>query len=105
MFGDERASAKEMSLFFYVDSGTGLSGFRDNETGDARAYVQSPPPPSDFCKPQHYWVSSQTSNFSTIGQSVLEIWRWGVRVRTCGCTPPMTCGRHLINNLQPTYQI
>ena len=42
MFGDERASAKEISLFFCVTSMSGLSGFRDNETGDARANVQSP---------------------------------------------------------------
>ena len=43
MFGDERASAKEMGKFIFgVDSMSGLSGFRDNETGDARANVQSP---------------------------------------------------------------
>ena len=41
MFGDERASAKEMSVFG-VASMSGLSGFRDNETGNARANVQSP---------------------------------------------------------------
>ena len=39
MFGDERASAKEP---VFVTSMSGLSGFRDNETGDARANVQSP---------------------------------------------------------------
>ena len=43
MFGDERASAKEMDKFvFGVASMSGLSGFRDNETGGARANVQSP---------------------------------------------------------------
>ena len=42
MFGDERARAKEVSLFLMRLQGTGFSGFRDNETGDARAYVQSP---------------------------------------------------------------
>ena len=42
MFGDERASAKEIGNFvFGVASISGLSGFRDNETGDARANVQS----------------------------------------------------------------
>ena len=44
MFGDERASAKEISLFFYVASVPGLSGFRDSETGHARANVVTPPP-------------------------------------------------------------
>ena len=43
MFSDERASAKEISLFFFgAAPEAGLSGFRDNETGDARACVQSP---------------------------------------------------------------
>ena len=42
MFGDERARPKEISLFFGVASMSRLSGFRDNETGDARANVQSP---------------------------------------------------------------
>ena len=49
MFGDERASAKEINTYvFGVASGTGLSGSRDNETGDARANVLSPvtPPPT-----------------------------------------------------------
>ena len=31
-----------MKPVFGATSGTGLSGFRDNETGDVRAYVQSP---------------------------------------------------------------
>ena len=44
MFGDERASAKEIGKFvFGVASMSGLSGFRDNETGDARANVVTPP--------------------------------------------------------------
>ena len=47
MFGDERASAKEIGkVVFCVASMSGLSGFRDNETADARANVQSPPPPT-----------------------------------------------------------
>ena len=47
MFGDERASAKEINLFLGAAPEVGLSGFRDNETGDARAYVHcavTPPP-------------------------------------------------------------
>ena len=43
MFGDERASVKEIGKFvFGLASMSGLSGFRDNETGDARANVESP---------------------------------------------------------------
>ena len=94
MLGDERASAKEISLFFCVTSMSGLSGFQDNETGDARANVQSP-----HLRPftsRNYWVSSHTSNFSTVGQSqilaqlVNRFLRYGdwVHVRTCRDAPP-----------------
>ena len=76
MFGDERASAKEISLFF-VTSMSGLSGFRDNETGDARANVQSPH--LRLFISRSYLVSSHTSNFSTVGQSDPEIRRLGAR--------------------------
>ena len=41
MCGDVRASQKEMSVFV-VASMSRLSSFRDNETGDARANVQTP---------------------------------------------------------------
>ena len=49
MFDDEQASAKEP--VFGVASATGLSGFRDNETGEARTYVQSP----------HLWLLQTSS--------------------------------------------
>ena len=43
MFGDERCEReRDKPVFFCVNSMSGLSGFRDNETGDARANVQSP---------------------------------------------------------------
>ena len=43
MFGDQRASAKEIGKFvFGVASMPGLSSFRDNEIAGARANVQSP---------------------------------------------------------------
>ena len=73
MFGDERASAKEKNLFW--------CGFRDRAQRFPRqrnwrctcVCALCSHLISDFCKPHHYWVPSQTSNFSTIGQSVLEI--------------------------------
>ena len=34
--------ARKDKPVFGATSGTGLSGFRDNETGDVRAYVQFP---------------------------------------------------------------
>ena len=76
MFGDERASAKEIGKFvFGVASMSGLSGFRDNETADARANVQSPHLRLFYIS--NYWVCSHTSNFSTIGHSDPETRRWG----------------------------
>ena len=82
MFGDERASAKEIT-FFCVTSMSGLSGFRDNETGDARANVQSPHLRHFISR--NYWVSSHTSNFSTVGQSDPEIQRLGARAHVQRC--------------------
>ena len=81
MFGDERASAKEISLFF-VTSMSGLSGFRDNETGDARANVQS-----DFL----YLVTiGSLATYQILAQLVNRILRYGdwVHVRTCRDAPP-----------------
>ena len=52
----------------------GISGFRDNETGHARANVFTPPPALVNLVTIG---SSHTSNFSTIGHSDPEIQRWG----------------------------
>ena len=105
MFGDERASAKEISLFLCdFNIASGLSGFRDNETGDARANVQSHH--LRLFISRNYWVSSHISNFSPVGQSDPEIRRWGARAHVQRFpTSPMTCGRHLLSDPQPTYQI
>ena len=75
MFGDERASAKEISLFFGVASMPGLSGFRDNETGHARANVVTPPPTLVNLVTIGSLATHQI--FSTIGHSDPEIRRWG----------------------------
>ena len=92
MFGDERASAKEISLFLVRLQGQGSAV---SETTKLETHVRMcSHPTSDFCKLHHYWVPSQASNFSTIGQSVLEIRRWGVHVRTCRATQQMTCIKH-----------
>ena len=89
MFGVERASAKEITLFLLLLQGQGLAVCK---TTKLETHVRMcSHTTSEFCKPHHYWFSSQTSNFSTIGQSVLEIWRWGVHVRTCRDTQLMTC--------------
>ena len=74
---------------FGVASMPGLSGFRDNETGQARANVVTPPP-----------ILAQ------LATRILRYGDGGARAHVQRCpTPPMTCGKHLLNDLQPTYQI
>ena len=103
MFGDEQASAKEINLFLMRLQGQGSVV---SETTKLEMHVRMcSHSTSDFCKPYHYWVSSPASNFSTIGQSVLQIRRWGVHVRTCRGTQLMTCVKHLGNDFKPTHQI
>ena len=100
MFGDERASAKEINLFLMRLQGQGSAV---SETTKLETHVRMcSHSTSDFCKPHHYWVSSPTSNFSTIGLSVLEIRRWGVHVRTCRGAQLMTCVKHLSNDSKAT---
>ena len=43
-------------------------------------------------------------NFNTIGQTVPEIQKRGVHVRTCKDTLPMNCVKHPVHDPQPTYQ-
>ena len=113
MFGDERASPKEISLFLVWLQ---CQGWAVSEITKLETHVRMcGHPTSDFCKSRNYWASNHTSNFSKIVQSDPEIRRWegrGVHVRTCRSahvqrcpTPPMTCGKHVLSDLQPTYQI
>ena len=88
MFGDERASPKEIGKsVFGVASISRLSGFRDNETGDARANVQSLPPPT--------LVNLVTIGFLTTHQILAKLFNrilryrdGGLHVRTCRDAPP-----------------
>ena len=51
----------------------------------------------DLCKARIYWAPSHTQNLNAIFPTVCEIWKRGVHVRTCRCTPPQTCRKHLSN--------
>ena len=104
MFGDERASAKDISLFFGEAFMLGLSGFRDNETGHAHANVVIPPPTL-----VNLVTIGSLATHQILAQLATRILRYGdgdayAHVQRCS-TPPMTCGKHLLNDLQPTYQI
>ena len=73
------------------------------ENGCARAHVQM--------QPTLTWVKLvsigplDTQNLNAILPAVCEIWKRGVHVRTCRCTPPQTCGKHLSDGSLVTHQI
>ena len=82
----------------------GLSGFRDNETGHARANVVTPPPTL-----VNLVTIGSLATHQILAQLATRILKYGdgdarAHVQRCP-TPPMTCGKHLLNDLQPTYQI
>ena len=81
MFGDERASAKEISLFLVSLQ---CQGSAVSETTKLDAHVRP--------------------NLNTIGQAVPEIQKRGVHVRTCRDTPPMKCVKHVVHDPQLTHQ-
>ena len=54
---------------------------------------------------KHLSNGSLTTVLNTNRPAVCEIWKTGVHVRTCRCTPPQTCGKHLSNGFLVTHQI
>ena len=87
MFGDERASAKEIGKFVFGVAS--MSG-----------------PTSDSCKSRNYWVSSHTSNLAQLATRILRYEDGGARAHVQRCpTPPLTCGKHVLSDAKPTYQI
>ena len=59
----------------------------------------------DLCKARIYWAPSHTQNLNAILPAVCEIWKRGVHVRTCRCTPPQTCRKNLSNGPLVTPKI
>ena len=49
--------------------------------------------------------TSHTPSLNAIRPAVCEIWKRGVHVRTCRCTPPQTCVKHLYNGSLVTHKI
>ena len=80
---------------------SGLNGFRDSEIGDARANVVTPPPT--------LVTIGSLATHQILAQLATRIPRYGdkgarAHVQRCP-NPPMTCGKHVLSDLQPTYQI
>ena len=72
----------------------GLSGFRDNETGHARANVVTPPPTLI-----NLVTIGSLATHQILAQLATRILRYGdggarAHVQRCP-TPPMTCGKHV----------
>ena len=85
MFGDERASPKQISLFLVCLQ---CQGWAVSKTTKLETHVRMcSHPTSDFCKSRN----CHTSNFSKIGQSDREIRRWGggerIRAHVQRCHP------------------
>ena len=75
--------------------------FWDTEAPCARAHVHIPPM---TCVKPSSWPPIHTPKLNPIGQTVPEIQKRRLHVRTCRDTPPMTCVKHLVHELQPTHQ-
>ena len=75
------------------------------EDGCARTHVQMQPTLTCVKLVPIYWANSHTQNLNAILPAVCEIWKRGLHVRTCRCTPPQTCGKHLSNGSLVTHQI
>ena len=82
----------------------GLSGFRDNETGHARANVVTPPPTLVNLVTIGSLATHQNEHNWPLG--ILRYGDGGARAHVQRCpTPPLTCGKHVLSDAQPTYQI
>ena len=86
MFGDEQASAKEISLFlvWLLCQGSAVSK-TTNETGHARANVVTPPPTL-----VNLVTIGSLATHQILAQLATRILRYGdgVHVRTCNDVPP-----------------
>ena len=79
----------------------GLSGFRDNETGHARANVVTPPPTL-----VNLVTIGSLATHQILAQLATRILRYGdggarAHVQRCP-TPPMTCGKYVLSDI-PTH--
>ena len=82
----------------------GLSGFRDNETGHARANVVTPSP--TLVKLVTIGSLATHQILAQLATRILRYGDGGARAHVQRCpTPHMTCGKHVLSDLQPTYQI
>ena len=104
MFGDERASAKEISLFLVWLQCQG-SAVSETTKLDTHVRMWSPPPQTLV----NLVTFGSLATHQILAQLATRILRYGdegarAQVQRCP-TPPMTCGKHVLSDLQLTYQI
>ena len=104
MFGDERASAKEISLFLVWLQCQGSAVSETTKLDTPRANVVTPPQTL-----VNLVTIGSLATHQILAQLATRILRYGnggarAHVQRCP-TPPMTCGKHVLSDLQPTYQI
>ena len=87
---------------FGMASMPGLSGFRDNETGHARANVVTPPPTLVNLVTIGSLATHQI--LAQLATGILRYGDGGARAHVQRY-PPMTCGKHLGKDSKPTHQI
>ena len=107
MFGDERASAKEISLFLVWLQ---CQGSAVSETTKLDTHVRMWSPHLHPTPPLVNLVTfGSLATHQILAQLATRILRYGdegarAHVQRCP-TPPMTCGKHVLSDLQLTYQI
>ena len=63
-------------------------------------------PTSDFCKSRNIESLATHQILAQLATRILRYGDGGARAHVQRCpTPLMNCGKHLLNDLQPTYQI
>ena len=89
---------------FGVASMSGLSGFRNNETRRTCECAVTPPPTH-----VNLVTIGSLATHQILAQLATRIPRYrdgGARAHVQRCpTRPMTCGKHVLSDAQPTYQI
>ena len=71
---------------------------------DSYTYISAESP--ILCKMHSHWSSSLTPNFSAARPAVSDTEKWAhLHVRTCRCTPPMTCVICIVAWSLNTHQI
>ena len=104
MFGDERASAKEIGKFVFGVASMFQRFPRQRNWRRTCECAVTPPPTLvnlvTLGSPATHQILAQ------LATRILRCGDEGARAHVQRCpTPPLTCGKHLLSDAQPTYQL